>query len=67
MKRVACQPPGAEIPGSDSLILLFSQNKVIKANLIKMTHGLKCMLQNLILFTVLGERTIITEAGTECF
>lgn len=46
---------------------LFSPDKVIKGNLIKMTHGLECMLQNLILFTVLGEWTIITEAGTECF
>lgn len=42
-------------------------DKVIKANLITMTHGLQCVLQTLILFTVLGEWAIITKAGTECF
>lgn len=31
------------------------QIKLLKANLIKMTHGLECMLQTLILFTVLRE------------
>lgn len=52
---------------SDTVIQLFSPDKVIKVNLIKMTHGLECVLQTLILFTVLGEWAIITKAGTECF
>lgn len=43
------------------------RRQIISTNLIKMTHGLACMLQSLILFTVLGERAIITGAGTECF
>lgn len=49
------------------MIQLFSLDKVIKANLITVTHGLQCVLQTLILFTVLGEWAIITKAGTECF
>lgn len=56
-----------EVSLSDSLIQLFCVDKDIKANLINVTHGLERMLQTLILFTVLGEWAIITEAGTECF
>lgn len=56
-----------EVSVSDTVIQLFSPDKVIKANLIKMTHGLQCVLQALILFTVLGEWAIITKARTECF
>lgn len=40
------------------------RRQVISINLIKMTHGLACTLQSLILFTVLREHAIITGAGT---
>lgn len=49
------------------LLSLRIRRQIISTNLIKMTHGLACTLQSLILFTVLGEHAIITGAGTECF
>lgn len=66
-EAATCHICCAGVSISDSVIQLFSPDKVIKVNLIKMTHGLQCVLQTLILFTVLGEWAIITKAGTECF